>query len=239
MNHTAHAFGWRDSKTSLFWLALLIISNIAFGWSRWSSPQSAIAAMAPESLSTIRLISELSPSERVALEAARKKPETVAGAAPSAIAELVDPLVCQIWGPFSDERAMAPLQEQVAGVGSAMEVRASQISSDLDYQVYIDTGGSVDNARRTLKELKSQSVDAFVMTGGEFKNSVSVGVFSQTRSAEMQRKQVAALGYKVTVQTLNRPQTVYHLVARVPQSFTSVAAPVAPCATIASAQEFL
>ena len=228
----------RISKTSMFWLVLVVLANLAAIYSFWSSSESELPQVASgeDFGESLRLIEELDAVERQKLIRANS---------PASIDEEstttpLNALVCRAWGPFSDLAEVEPLQARIADLGSAIEVRTSEIAGDPDYLVYIDTGNNLDNARRTLSELESQSVDAYIIAGGPYLNSVSVGVFSRPGRAESQRQRVSALGYDCRVEELTRSQTIYHLIARVPENVIADQAiaidPGVDCATIASVQ---
>jgi hypothetical protein len=145
-------------------------------------------------------------------------------------------MVCRVWGPFGDRAQLEPLQRQLGELGGAIEVRQSEVQGEPDFLVFIDTGNNLDTARRTLQELETQSVDAYIIAGGPYVNSVSVGVFSRENRANAQKQRVESLGYKSAVQVLSRSQTVYHLIARIPERLDQLENAGADCQTIASIQ---
>lgn len=228
----------RISKTTLFWLVLLGVANfvaIYFFWSS-SSTEPAQAHSGEEFAVSLQLVDELDEQNLTPRPSNNLGEATVR----DAVSTQLNALVCRAWGPFSDLADLEPLQAQIADLGNAIEVRTSEIAGEPDYLVYIDTGNNLDNARRTLRELESQSVDAYIIAGGPYLNSVSVGVFSRSARAENQRKRVSALGYDSRVQELTRSQTIYHLIARVPETLLDsqelAVDPGVDCATIASVQ---
>ena len=223
----------RISKSSLFWLVALAVANFAAVALLWpdSEPDSAPVPDMPDT-GSLQLIGELSQEQRAARIRQIVSPE------PESPPDLPAPdeLVCRAWGPFNDITQLEPLQASVATVGSAIEVRTSEIAGEPDYLVFIDTGGNPDTARRTLAELQNQSVDAYVIAGGPFLNAVSVGVFSRQNRARSQHERVENLGYDASIETLNRSQSVYHLIARVPATFELAELDSVACNAIASVQ---
>lgn len=228
----------RISKTSLFWLVLLVMANLIAIYSFWASsatePQEAHRGA--QFAVPLKLVDELADEERSELTRMNlaESPDR------EALGAQLNALVCRAWGPFSDLADIEPVQARIADLGSAIEVRTSEIAGDPDYLVYIDTGNNLDNARRTLRELESQAVDAYIIAGGPYLNSVSVGVFSRSARAQSQRDRVSAYGYDSRVQELTRSQTIYHLIARVPENLLGhqemAGDPGVDCATIASVQ---
>jgi hypothetical protein len=218
----------RISRTTVFWLAILVLVNLAVGLFL-HRPSREPAKPPPAQLGRdLRLISELSETERAEKEAAT---ETAIG---TQTPTLSDSLVCRVWGPYSNQDDLDALRAELEDVGSALEVRASEVAADPDYLVFIETGNNLETARRTLQELESQSVDAYIIAGGPYMNSVSVGVFSREERALAQEKRVEALGYQASTEALSRSQTVYHLVARVPERYAATADGALECGAIAS-----
>jgi hypothetical protein len=189
----------------------------------------------------LRLLAELTAPQRLALQerhGATLREAQAQAAAEMAAAQAAEmaALVCRMWGPYGTQSAYDTLHEQLTNIADSVEIRASQIQGSPDYLVYVDTESNIDTAKRMQQELKSQSMEAYVMNGGLFVNALSVGVFSERSRAENQRRKAEKLGYKVAIEALPRPHEVYHLIAHVPKNFVAEAAPVRDCATIASVQ---
>lgn len=238
MYESAQANDSRISKAGIFWIVVLFAANVLFVVFGGPQPHAARpAATVEKSQPSIRLLSELTTTQRESLSANN---ETAAATAPLEVVRLANPaletqaLVCRTWGPFRNRAALAPFEEAATASGSAIEVHASQIAGKPRYLVYVETGNSFERARRTRKELAGRSVDAFVMVEGDFRpNAVSVGIFSRKNGANRQQLRVESLGYDTRVQKLDRSQTVFHLVAWVPRDFVLDDTATA-CATIAS-----
>lgn len=148
-------------------------------------------------------------------------------------------LSCQAWGPFADENTLESVRAAVAEVDPQVRAVVIDVEAPPDFLVYLDSDNNLDNARRILQELESQNIEAYVIAGGEFLNSVSAGVFSNRSGAEEVRQRLADLGYTAAVQALERSQQMTYLVGRVPASFLVGEMQSEPCATIAPLQEIL
>ncbi len=183
------------------------------------------------------LIRELDETER-----ARRR-EPVAGAPRPPPRETAEEpgaaLVCRAWGPFTGNGALEAAREALLGVADEVEVVLRQVEAAPDYLVYLETDDNPDNARRLMKELESQRIDAYVIAGGPFLNAVSAGVFSNRERAENLVSKLDELGYRPRLEALPRAQDVRHLVARVPEDFRLDGAPWTSCREIASSEEFL
>ena len=190
----------------------------------------------PESQKLV-LISELAEGELRARVVAAEAPQRVLTENASDEAPLE--LSCQAWGPFANSETLDPVRAAVSVVDPALRVVSTEVEAPPDYLVYLNSDNNLDNARRTLQELESQGIEAYVIAGGEFLNSVSAGVFSNRSGAEEVRQRLADLGYGVEVQALERSQEVSYLMGRVPQDFSVAGLTAEPCEAIAQLQEFL
>jgi hypothetical protein len=207
------------SKAALGWLAALVVMNLVLvAVIATREPDAGVPAAATERSSDgapLRLLAELSREEREALE--RKPEELEERDLPQLVVE--PPRLCRMWGPYTDLSVVEAVRELVRPVGEEMEIRSTEVVSSPDYLVYLNTDSNLDNARRLLKELEAQSIEGYVIAGGEFENSVSAGVFSSERRADRQMSRLSELGYSPRLEALERVQTVHHLLALVPVDF--------------------
>lgn len=227
----------RLSRSSTWLLGGLLLFNLILVFYVFDSagavesPESEPPALQPG----LRLIRELSDQERMALEPAEVVPEREL--ALELLVEQPDDatLVCRMWGPFSNLEALERVQTTVDEVGEVVEVQTGQVQSTPDFLVYIESDNNIDNAHRLLKELEGQSLDAYIIAGGDFVNSVSAGVFSSQERAERQVRRLTDLGYSAEIESLERVQTVFHLLAMVPEAFEVQSQVHGDCPAIASA----
>jgi cell division septation protein DedD len=199
------------------------------------SPVAAEQAV-PAPDEALTLIDELDEAGRAELaDADAERPPPRQSAIPDAGAGLV----CKAWGPFTGDGPLAAARDAIDAVADRVDVVHSQMAAPPDFLVYIDTDNNLDNARRLLQELESQSIDAYVIAGGSFINSVSAGVFSNRDGAARLMSQLEDLGYKPRLEPLEREQEVRHLAARVPPGFELDELESRPCREIASEEDIL
>ncbi len=181
---------------------------------------------------TLTLISELDASERVARAVSGER-------AFSPQADEAGERVCRAWGPFANNEVLEPVRELVLAVDPAARVVSFEMDAAPDFLVYLDSDNNLDNARRILQELESQGIDAYVIAGGEYVNSVSAGVFSNQEGADALVERLRDLGYSPAQQALERSQQVIYLLGRVPADLQIAQAESEDCGAIAQLQEFL
>ncbi len=120
-----------------------------------------------------------------------------------------DSAECVMFGPLgTGEEAEALVQRIQRGGGRAM-VRSREILRLPDYVVHLKPSASRDLAMQTLRELKDQAIDGYVIPDGRLANAVSVGVFGLSGPAETRRLRVADLGYDVDVARAERRRIIY------------------------------
>ena len=180
----------------------------------------------------LTLISELEPSERVPRQVEEERAFTRRAAES-------EPLHCRAWGPFANTQGLEPVRSKVTEIDPAARVVSFEVEAPPDYLVFLSSDNNLDNARRILRELESQGIEAYVIAGGEFINSVSAGVFSNRAGAERLVDALDDLGYAPVLQPLERTQQVTYLLARVPEGFQLPEAESVPCGAIAQLEEFL
>jgi len=220
-------------RNSKVWLGILIAANVAYVGVGSTSQRTDGPLPAPEPLQampSLRLVSEMPQPVAQAPEA----PAAQSVAIPT-VAETLDPMVCHTWGPFNNPAEFAETRARIEAAGGRSKVRQAVVFSDPDYLVYVGRRGKAENARRTLQELKSQSIDSALIRRGPYNNTLSVGVFSRPERASLQQQRVARLGYEVGIEEIERSYDVFHLEAQVPAGFEPGSGSNGPCADIAQA----
>ena len=204
-------------RSAKVWLGILLAANIAYvgvGFTSQRASGDPPAQRPTPDMPVLRLVSEMTAAQ---------------AAAPA------ERLVCHSWGPFSNADDFVETQARIEAAGGSSRVRQSVVFADPDYLVYVGRRGEAENARRTLEELKSQSIESGLIVRGPFTNTLSVGVFSRADRAQLQQERVAKLGYEVGIEEIGRSYDVFHLEGQVPAGFDPGNAPNGPCASIAQA----
>ena len=138
-------------------------------------------------------------------------------------------LVCRRWGPVGDPSAFTSLAVRIEAAGGAFEIKESPVAGQPDHLVLIGPAASPAATRRLRDELRSQSIPNQLINEGRFAAALSVGVFADLTAAQALQAELAALGYRVSVETLDRPRTAYHLQAQSPREAPAFALPATTC----------
>ena len=149
---------------------------------------------------------------------------------PEATGEAVLPdLVCRRWGPVGDSAAFASLAARIEAAGGAVEIKETPVAEEPDHLVLMKPAASPAATRRLRDELRAQSIPNQVINEGRFAAALSVGVFADLTAAQALQAELAALGYRVVVETLDSPRKAYYLEARSPREVLAFALPSTPC----------
>ncbi len=223
----------RLSMTSRIVLGLLLLINLVVTlylvFAEPSSVREGVQQIRFPDEQRLRLISELDPAERIARAAPEER----------AFSPQAEPVSCQAWGPFANTEVLEPVQALVVTADPAARVVSFEVEAAPDFLVYLNSDNNLDNARRILQELESQGIEAYVIAGGEYVNSVSAGVFSNQQGAAGLVERLRDLGYAPQLQPLERSQQVTYLLGRVPVGFQAGDAESVDCGAIAQLEEFL
>ena len=197
----------------------LITANVCLGlWLNATTGEAVVPAPSLQALEgpEIQLLAEIAPPA----EAVPKPP----------VRE------CRIWGPEKSPDLFAELQANLDAIGGFPEIQETEVRAAPDYLVYVTGLGSRDNAKRAARELKALNIDSYAMTSESGAPILSVGLFSRENLAVKQEERVAKLGYEVVLETLERTQTVYNLVAHVRVDSDEYQSSTSACVAIAQSK---
>lgn len=136
---------------------------------------------------------------------------------------------CVILGPLGTGEEAEALVERIQRGGGQAMVRSREILRLPDYVVHLEPSASRDLAMQTLRELKDQAIDGYVIPDGKLANAVSVGVFGLPAPAAARRQTVANLGYDVDVARVERRRIAYSVYSDEPPADMPKDVAVAPC----------
>lgn len=99
--------------------------------------------------------------------------------------------ICQTIGPFLARRDAERLVSELADVSPQAVIRVSQMQQPDGYWVYLPAMER-DAARRTVRELQARGVEDYYLGR---QNVISLGLYSDRRTAEVRMREIAAMGY--------------------------------------------
>jgi hypothetical protein len=216
-------------------ILLLMAANLLVWW-RWSPQQELPVQPVRESLPMLVRVQELSAAERAnlaALPAPGPAPASTDANPPDDVDEgpgLTPLPVVDVPSPQTEE-IVASLPDPICfAVTAVSEAEAQQLvthlgrlgaSAAIEYQiievpgslmVYVPPFSSRDDALPHLAAIRQSGIDSFLIQDGDYRNGISVGVFSSDQNARIRQTQLEALGYRTATHRylIERPQ--YHVV---------------------------
>lgn len=143
------------------------------------------------------------------VQESKSKPEGTPGLVSNAQADErpVSPVVqptegaelCTVIGPFNNLAQADILVEQLAGLGVRADLRKVEVPVKKNFWLYLDPLATKADAKKKLAELQDQGVDSYIIPKGDLVNGISIGLFVESYRAEIRKKELADLGYEVSV----------------------------------------
>ncbi|MBS3963741.1 MAG: hypothetical protein KGZ80_04445 [Methylomonas sp.] len=134
------------------------------------------------------------------------KPPELSNPGPAAL--LASEHSCFVAGPFPDERAMTIWLKHNALRGLSTTQR--QTTSIRDYQVYYPPASSPEQTRQDKAMLAAQGFDGvWMVTSGDNKGGLSLGVFSSAQRAMSFKNQLMAQGIQAAMQPRTETTTQF------------------------------
>lgn len=104
--------------------------------------------------------------------------------------------VCQTIGPFPGRARAEAFMGELAALGREPSVRAAQIEQPSGYWVYLPSMPRAE-VERIIADLAAKGMEDYFIGRQNF---ISLGVFSDKRSAETRVNEIAALGYSPSLE---------------------------------------
>ena len=183
-------------------LTLLLLNASVFVWqSVLVEPARAVTGTRAASEDTIYLLAE--NAHRRSVSDVVGNPLTVDGRRQ-----------CRALGPFPDVFSGQQTGQRLMALDHAVTLRAlDQPTGEHVYRVLIPPSPTLQEAFRTLRELKSQKIESYVVTEGRDARGISLGVFSIRASAEKVEADLRRRGYGVVIVPIPRQHREYWIYA--------------------------
>lgn len=188
-----------------FALLLLVANLLLFAWLWTRTPDAPPPAAPALQASPLVLLAEM-PAQRPA------PAETERAPAAAAVDAAALPAGCQALGPFGDRDAVIVARDRLLAAGVASLPSAVDASERLGYWVHTRPAATRDEATQTVDRLRRAGIrDFYVVSDGEVRNAVSLGVFGQPETAEQHATRLRAMGFDVVVGERRRQMTAWWL----------------------------
>lgn len=208
-------------------VVLLLTANLLFvAWLLWWPKEPPPPRAAPLAASPLVLLDEL-PASAIELQ------ESGPAVSVPPVAGAADAAVCQSLGPYLDREVAMSARVRLEDVGVYATPRAVDASQRLGFWVHTPAAASREQADMTIERLRRAGIrDYYVVADGEYRNAVSLGVFSQRQSADQHAARLSAMGFEVEVGERRREITAWWLDFAAPAPGSVGAARVAEIARL-------
>lgn len=120
---------------------------------------------------------------------------------------------CRSLGPFGQQGKAQEIRKLLQQQGLSLHLRVSNEARRKAYWVYLTPLASHAAARKMVQKLKNKySIDdIFIISGGEVKDGISLGVFSRLELAYRRQTEISKLGFEAQLKDVNLPAKEYWL----------------------------
>ncbi len=159
-----------------------------------------------------------SPTESAAAApvAARKTPSPAPAARPERSPAAGGGKRCYVLGPFASANEVQRVVQRSGSTAAVVERRWSNPRQRPGYWVHIPPAASAGEARAALRRLTSLegSGDIQLITSGEMRHAISLGIFSTMENARKRVREVQQYGFNVAVNEVQIRKRQYWLALR-------------------------
>lgn len=182
-------------------LTLIFLNLLYFGWKFTQNNQSAEVTSASQStrqgVPEVVLLSEKNGRKSTGQTSEKSRPIAF----------------CPQVGPFTDKSAALLFATQLQTVGISARLKDKSNLSEPRHWVYLPVSGSQKTAMQTLSELREKKVDSYLITKGELKGNISLGIFAS---------QDSAMGLQNKLQALEVDAKIYNMQDQAQEFWLSV-----------------
>lgn len=162
-------------------------------------PEAGVLVQAPEQFGTAQDAMPAAPesTNQAAPPGAQdmtQQPAVAPAASSNAAEHVSEPVpvrLCQTIGPFPVRAEVDAFLDELTALGRAAAIRVAQIEQPSGYWVYLPSMPQAE-AERTIVDLEAKGVNDYFLGRQNF---ISLGVFTDKRSAETRVRDITALGY--------------------------------------------
>ena len=167
---------------------LLLLANIAWlAWTQWRVEPEPVTPATPAAIPP--------PADVPALELLSERP---------------DPMpACFAVGPFRDRSEAQRVQARLSEYAARHQLRSTEATEDRGWWVYLPAPENRSVAAQNMRDLRQAGfAEAYLINTGEFRNAVSLGLFSSEANAQSLFEEVSAAGFDPVMG--GRTETVDH-----------------------------
>jgi len=191
---------------------ILLLANIGyFTWNQWLvSPDSPGGTTAKtDSTPTLQLVTEVQAGQAAGASSDQTRLAMVAG--DTAAAGTGNPDRCVSMGPFVELTQAAEAITVLTAGGLSPKQRLAEGEIWSGYRVQIPSLPSREAANKVLVSLQEHNISEqpYVVPGGDSRNAISLGIYSDFQRAQKRANEVRPLGFEPEIAIWHRMGQVY------------------------------
>ncbi len=126
-----------------------------------------------------------------------------------------DEPICYVLGPFGSSNVVQEVLKRTINSPAIVERRWSSPQQRPGYWVHIPPAGSSNEARSIVRILNQAGIsDVQLITSGEMRNAISLGIFSTMQNARKRQQEVTQQGFEVVIDEVKIRKRLYWLALR-------------------------
>lgn len=119
--------------------------------------------------------------------------------------------LCPEIGPFDDKPSALLFATELQIAGIVTRLKSKNAVNDLKYWVYLPIDGDKKAAMFKLNELREKQIESYLITKGELKGQVSLGVFNNLESANGLQSKLDTLGIETRLHKMSQRAKLFWL----------------------------
>jgi hypothetical protein len=148
----------------------------------------------------LKALGELDDSALQGMVSAKEQARMAAARA----ADVSEPPLCTLVGPFPELLRAEYFQERLAALDVMAIIQDIEIPGEVSYWIYLPPRESRKQAFSELRELQAKGIDSYVIPKGELANGISFGMFSQPNLAKGRLEDMRSRGYPAELKEITR-----------------------------------
>lgn len=209
-------------------VTLVLLNVLYFGWGYWQKHNTQAVPTQPVVESTTKqdgdelvLLTERLPAPTSPAPPPTIAPERPKIEPPKLPVSIKEPerKICARVGPFSEEAAVTNALGQLKSAGIESAQAQAQEEVNVQHWVILPPTESRRRALQTLRELQARKIDSYLITSGEMKNAISLGLFTRDELAKGVQEKIREAGYPAEIRRKEKLDKTFWLQMSVSQPF--------------------
>lgn len=123
--------------------------------------------------------------------------------------EVKKEVMCTSIGPIEESKVATGLVKNLKAEGFEAATQELEVSRDFQYWVLLPPAVNRKAALQSLKELQTKKIDSYLISTGEMRNAISLGLFKKEQSAKGVLSRMVEAGFPAEIRQKERIKNEY------------------------------